>query len=920
MILHIHVFGEYITNLIKLTINDKEIQVIEGTSILEAAKQSKIYIPTLCYDPDLTPYGGCRICVVKVEGDDELVRSCMTKVSEGIHVFTDTPEVKETRKRVLDIIKMDHANNCQQCPKNEKCELQDVSRYIGVETHQSKKVAYPSTLDRSNPFFTLDRSRCILCTKCVRTCQEIQGLGALELSGHGFSEKINGVGEMEINETICESCGQCLDRCPTAALLPKIFKVQTEEVKSICPYCGVGCGIYLGLYYNQLDSIRGDKENPVNKGSLCVKGRFGIVDFVNSFDRLDSPLIKKDGEFVRSSWKEAMDLIAKKLPNYKGEEFACISSAKCTNEENYLIQKFTRTVMRTNNIDHCARLCHSPTVAGLKKAFGSGAMTNSIQEIGNAKCILAIGTNTTETHPIIGLQIRKAVRNGTKLIVGNPRKIDLTRNSTIWLRHKVGSDTALLLGISKVIIEEGLHDKSFIENRCENFEEFLKSLEDISFEEIEKITNIKINEIKKAARMYAQNKPSTILYAMGITQHSHGTDNVLAIANLAMLTGNIGRESSGVNPLRGQNNVQGSCDMGCLPNVLPGYQELSNPLNREKFEKTWDCKLNKENGLTITEMFKSVKEGRIKSMYIVGENPVLSEPDATKVEEALKQLDFLVVQDIFKTETAKFADVILPATTFAEKNGTFTNTERRVQKIRKAIEPIGESKPDWQITCEIAKKLGAKGFDFDNTSKIMDEITSLTPIYGGISHERLENVGLQWPCQTEEHPGTKILHTEKFATENGKGHFTPIKYKPSLEDIDEEYPLLLTTGRSLYQFHTGTMTRQVSGLNQKKGEELVEINSEDATNFGFQDNDAVKVISRRGEVTARIKVTENSPKGCVFMTFHFSESPTNKLTNPGLDEQSKIPELKVCAVRLEKADDSEIQESESFDMDDLFDI
>lgn len=907
------------SNIINLTIDNKKINVIGGTNILEAARSANIYIPSICYDTNLTSYGGCRLCVVKVEGIEDLVQSCMNEVKEGMVVSTNTTEVKKTRERVLDIIKMDHANNCQQCPKNENCELQEVSRFIGVETHQTNKIAYPSLSDKSNPFFFLDRSRCILCTKCVRTCQEIQGLGALELSGHGFSGKITGVGDIEINETICESCGQCLDRCPTAALLPKIFKVPTEEVKSICPYCGCGCGIYLGLYYNQLDSVRGNKESSPNKGSLCVKGRFGIVDFVNSFDRLDSPLIQKGDEFERVSWNDALNLISKNFKKYNGEEFATISSAKCTNEENYIIQKFARTIMKTNNIDHCARLCHAPTVTGLKKAFGSGAMTNSIQEIGNSKCIFAIGTNTTETHPIIGLQIRKAVKKSAKLIVANPRKINLCNNADIFLQQKIGSNVALLMGIAKVIVNEKLEDKSFIDERCENYQAFIDSLNEISFEEIEKITNIKKDEIKKAAIIFAENKPATILYGMGITQHSNGTDNVLAIANLAMLTGNIGMESSGVNPLRGQNNVQGACDMGCLPNVFPGYQSTSDSEIIEKFEKAWNCKLTDKEGLTLTEIFKSINNDKIKGMYIVGENPILSEPDSSKVEEALKKLDFLVVQDIFLTETAKLADVVLPAGTFAEKNGTFTNTERRVQRIRKAIEPIGESKPDWWITCEIAKKLGAKGFDFENTSQIMEEIACLTPIYGGISYERLENGGLQWPCSTKEHPGTKILHTEKFARKNGKGYFTPIKYKPPLEDIDEEYPILLTTGRSLYQFHTGTMSRQVSGLNQKKGEEFVEINPVDAKKFGFQDNDAVKVISRRGEVTARIKITEVSPKGCVFMTFHFSESATNRLTNPGLDKQSKIPELKVCAIRLERAEESEIQESESFDMDDLFD-
>jgi len=527
-------------------------------------------------------------------------------------------------------------------------------------------------------------------------------------------------------------------------------------------------------------------------------------------------------------------------------------------------------------------------------------MTNSISDIGDAACILAIGTNTTETHPVIGFDVKKAVRRGTKLIVANPREIHLVRFADIWLRHNPGSDVALLMGMMRVIVDEGLFDSTFINERCENYEAFKESLKGFDLASVEKITGVPSSQIVEAARMYATNSPASILYAMGITQHSHGTDNVIATANLAMLTGNVGKPGAGVNPLRGQNNVQGACDMGALPNVYPGYQSVTDPVIREKFEDAWDCSLPAKPGLTITDIFDAVDHGQIKALYIVGENPVLSEPEAKHAEEALQKLELLIVQDVFLTETACLAHVILPGVTFAEKDGTFTNTERRVQLVRKAVEPIGDSKPDWWITCQIGQRMGGKGFNVEHPHQIMDEIARLTPSYGGISYERLENGGLQWPCPTEEYPGTPILHTQQFT--RGKGRFMPLEYKPPMELADKEYPLVLTTGRSLFHYHTGTMSRKVKGLNVFKGEEQVEINPEDAVALGIADGEMVKVKSRRGEVTARAKVTEVSPVGVVFMTFHFAESPTNVLTNPAFDPVSKIPEFKVCAIKIEKDD------------------
>jgi predicted molibdopterin-dependent oxidoreductase YjgC len=501
----------------------------------------------------------------------------------------------------------------------------------------------------------------------------------------------------------------------------------------------------------------------------------------------------------------------------------------------------------------------------------------------------------------------------------------------VWLQHKPGTDVALLNGIAKVIIDDHLYDNEFIKNRCEGFEDYIESLKSYKLNKVEEITGVPIDLVHKAARIYAKNSPASVLYAMGITQHSHGTDNVKAVANLAILTGNVGIEGGGVNPLRGQNNVQGACDMGALPDVLPGYQSVENENTRNKFENAWECSIPAEPGLTLTEIFEAVYEGKIKALYIVGENPILSDPNAKHIEEALKKLEFLIVQDLFVTETAKFADVILPSASFAEKDGTFTNTERRVQLVRKVVEPLGQSRPDWQIVTEVAKSLGAEnGFNFGSSSEIMAEISYITPSYAGISHKRLEPTGgLQWPCPDLEHPGTPVLHCEQFACENNKGKFSPVEYKPSLELADDEYPFILTTGRSLYHFHTGTLSRKVGGLNQLKPNEQVEVNPQDAEKLGLNNDDPVKISSRRGSVVALVKVTDASSPGVVFMTFHFAETPTNQLTNPALDPDSKIPELKVCAVKIEKASEEEASAAVAVaddsggggmdDLDDLFD-
>jgi len=880
---------------IRLTVDSKK-------TILEAALENGIYIPNLCHHPDLVPSGNCRLCMVEIEGRRGQIISCKTTVEEGMIVRTESDDITLIRQTTLELLHVNHTQDCTNCSKNNQCHLQEVTAYIGVNEqrlNRMRPMKPKMEKDESNPFFGLDHNKCIMCGICIRTCDEIQGVNALDYGFRGFNTVVSTFGDKPIKDSVCESCGECVVRCPVGALYVKKPVQPTREVKTVCVYCGVGCNIYLGVRGNRIVSSRGDRDSIVNKGRLCVKGRFGY-SFVNHPERLTKPLIRKNGVLTESTWDEALDLVAKKFSSAKGDNFAALTSAKITNEDNYVIQKFTRAVMGTNNVDHCARLCHAPTVSGLVQSFGSGAMTNSIDEFTGASTIFSIGSNTTAAHPIIGLHIKEAKRRGARIIVANPKEIDLCRFADIYIQHYPGTDVVLLMGMMKVIVDENLADNEFIRTRCEDYDQFSESLKEYDLETVVQITGVPAEKIEAAARLYATAKPASLVYAMGITQHSHGTDNVLAVSNIALLTGNIGKESSGVNPLRGQNNVQGACDMGGLPDVYPGYQKVNIPEIRDKFEKAWGVSLHPEAGITHTEIFDQIEKGKIRALYQVGENPILSEADSNHVKKALGNLDFFVVQDIFLTETARYADVVLPASSFAEKNGTFTNTERRVQRVRKAIDSPGEAKDDWWITSQIAARLGAGGFEFTGADQIMDEISKVAPIYGGISFDRLDGEGLQWPCPTPDHPGTKFLHTEKFSRAGGLGRFFPLIYKASVELPDTEYPLLLTTDRSLYHYHTSTMTRRVEGLEILDGEEFLRVNPWDAEQMKVSDGEQVTVRSRRGKVKVRVDITHIVPRGVASLTFHFHETPTNELTICAVDPVAKIPETKVCAVKVEK--------------------
>jgi formate dehydrogenase (NADP+) alpha subunit len=890
---------------ITLIIDGIKIEAEKNSTILQTALDNGIFIPNLCTSQELKPWGACRLCMVE-NNEGRLITACENLVEEDMIISTETPSINTVRKLAIKLLIANHEMDCLTCAKDGDCRLQDMAAYMDIDRDDLgglRRRVMDITVDESNPFFIRDLKKCIVCGICVRVCSDIVGANAIDFGFRSYETKIIASNDKPILQSSCISCGECVVACPVGALVPKNTLKPSREIKTICSYCGVGCGIYLGLRGNEIVNVRGDPSNPANEGNLCVKGRFGH-SFVTHPERMKSPLIKKEGIFQKASWSEAFKLISERLLEYRKQDnvFATMASAKCTNEENYVLQKFTRTVMNTNNIDHCARLCHAASVSGLGKTVGSGAMTNSIEEIIDSDCIFAIGTNTTSTHPIIGMKIQQAVHKGASLIVANPIEIELCKYAEIFLQHNPGTDVALLMGIIRVIIDENLLDTQYIADRCENFVEFKESLKKFDLDLVEGITGVKKSKIIKAANIYAKAGNASILYAMGITQHSHGTDNVMAISNLALITGNVGKSSSGINPLRGQNNVQGSCDMGSLPDVFTGYQKVDDPYVHEKFEKAWGYNLDISPGMMLQDIITAAYNGDIKSLYIMGENPVLSEPDSKHVIKALKKLEFMVVQDIFMTETALLADVVLPACTFAEKDGTFTNTERRVQLLKRAIEPFGDSNPDWWIICQLAKKMGFEGFDFENTNEIMEEIARLTPSYGGISHSRLEHGGLQWPCFNNNDLGTKVLHLDKFNTDNGKGKLISLSYKPPLELPDVEYPLILTTGRSLYQYHTRTMSGRIEGLDILYGHEVVEINPIDANSLGICSEDIVIITSRRGSIKAHAKLTESIPNGLVAMTFHFPESPTNVLTNPVVDPISGTPELKYCSVRIDKAD------------------
>ncbi|WP_207707966.1 formate dehydrogenase subunit alpha [Heliorestis convoluta] len=908
---------------ITITINGQQQTVSPGMTVLQVARKLNLEIPTLCHDPFLSNQGSCRLCVVTVidgkTNEKRLEPACVTPVQPGFIIETDSEDAIEARKTILELLLANHPNDCLRCEKAGHCALQQYAYEYGVdfpaEQDQGKKNQYAS--DDSNPFIERHMTKCILCGKCVTICQEEQGRHVLDYAYRGFATKVVSEGDGLLQDSPCVFCGACLQVCPTGALIDKTKKGKArsweiEKVPTLCPYCGTGCTIELEVVQKKgvreviAASAPSHGGGIVNGRSLCAKGRFGM-GFIHHPERLTKPLIRKNGKLIETTWEEAFSTIAKKFKDLLQAEgpdaFAFLASARTTNEENYLLNKISRAVIGTNNIDHCARLCHSASVAGLAAAFGSGAMTNPIKDIEKSDTFLVLGSNTTETHPVIAQQMIQAIKKGSQAIVIDPRKTEIAQLAQEHIQIKAGTDLAFLNSLAHVIIEEKLYNNRFVEERTENFKALAAAVAPCTPQWAAEITGLRPEQIIAVARAYSRAKKAAIYYTMGITQRFTGTYNVMAIANLALLTGHIGRPGTGVNPLRGQNNVQGACDMGALPDVYPGYQAVQDEKIRRKMASLWaveEEKLSIRPGCTVGEMIDGAAEGTIKAMFIMGENPVLADANSSHVVKALQKLDILVVADIFLTETAELAHVVLPAASFAEKEGTFTNTERRVQSLHKAIEQRGEARPDWKILTELSCRLGYP-MNYESPAEILEEINLVNSAYGGITPERLHKEGsLCWPCPSSDHPGTARLHEESFS--RGKGKFHGVPYLGPAEEPCQNYPYILSTGRRLFHYHGGSMTRR-GALHWAYPEEHLEMHPKDGAQEGLRTGDLVTLHSRRGAVTLPVYLTEGVAPGLVFSSFHFRESRINELTNGARDPIAKIPELKHCAVRIEKEKD-----------------
>ena len=895
------------TQTVTLSIDNQEVTVPKGTTILEAAKALGVEIPTLCHLKELAPDGSCRMCVVEVEGGRRggLTTACTAHCQEDMVVSTHSEKVADSRRFILDLLLSNHKLECFSCGKNGDCQLQQYALDYGIDATsftEGKRMPCHQE-DTSNPFFSYDPEKCIMCRRCARVCQLRQGRDVLSIANRGFETKMMPSYGQAFDQSICESCGNCVSSCPTGALTAKDTKEyrkwETQKIPTTCPHCGTGCQMNLLVKNNRLVGVE-PLDGPANKNLLCVKGKFASYKFVGSGDRLTEPLIKRNGIFEPASWEEALTLVSSKFNEIKAENgpdaLAGFSCSRATNEDNYVFQKMVRAAFGTNNVDNCARVCHSASVHGLAQTLGSGAMTNPIADITeDVDMILLVGSNPEEAHPVIGAQIRQAIQRGTQVVVVDPRKINLVKDSALHLQVQAGTNVAFANGMMHVILKEGLADRHFIEERTEGFSDLEKMVADYTPEKVAEICHIHPEDLIQAARMYAKAEKAPIIYCLGVTEHSTGTEGVMSMSNLAMLVGKVGKPGCGVNPLRGQNNVQGACDMGCMPYDFPGYQKVNNPEVIDKFEKAWHVPLNRNTGLTSTKVLPAAAAGNVKGLYIFGEDPIVTDPDTGHVRQALESLDFLVVQELFMTETAAYADVVLPGISYAEKDGTFTNTERRVQRVRKAVEPRGQAREDYEIFCEVMTRMGYP-CAYESAKEIMKEISAVTPSFGGINYERLEKESLQWPCRSLTDPGTPIMHVGSFA--RGKGLFKAIPYKQAQELPDEEYPYLMSTGRMLYHYNTRAMTGRTEGINQIANHSYIEINAVDAQALGIQEGDKVEVHSRRGKIETYAAVGNRVFPQEVFMTFHFPDGNVNEITNAVFDDIATIPEYKVCAVAI----------------------
>ena len=888
----------------KLTIDGCLVEVAEGATVLDGVNRLAIPLPQLCKDPDRAPLGACRTCLVHVEGQRGLSAACHLPAREGMVVSTAHPDAVRVRRGVLDL-----TLSMLTPAKGEFGALGDAAARHGLGEPGFAPL-HRFDVDASKSFFVLDREACILCGRCTVACDEVQQIGAIALLGRGHTTRVGVFGDGPMAASVCTSCGQCVATCPTGALSTKEAPAKiVRRVETTCPYCGVGCGLVVPVREDGRLALMAD-DVPSNKsslGTLCVKGRFG-TGFVHSPDRITHPMVRRDGRWVRTSWDEALATAAAGLAKHRGR-FGALASAKATNEDGYAIQKFCRVVMQTNDVDHCTRLCHSPSVEAMLACMGSGATSNSYQDYAEAGCLMVVGADASANHPVIAIRFRRAVSRGARLIVVNPKRVDLCDQADLWLQPRPGTDVALFNAMARVILDEDLANLDFVRTRTAGFEDWRASLRPFSLEYAERMTGVRASDIAQAARWYARPPfaGSCLIWGMGITQHTNGIHNAHALLNLSLVAGQMGFPGSGISPLRGQNNVQGCGDAGCIPTNLPGYQTYD-PDTLAKFEARWGVRPPGTTGRVVTEMIEGCLDGATRAMYVVGENPLLSEPDLHHAEKAIDQLDFLVVQDLFMHETAERAHVFLPAAAFAEKDGTYTNSERRVQRVRQALPAPGEARPDWWITCELAKRVARTltldvggQFDYAGPGEIFDEMARLTPFLAGLSHARLDREGgIQWPCPTPDHPGTRYLYAESFPT--GRARFIPaLQTAEAAELPDRDFPFVLNTGRLLYHWHGGTLTRRVQGLLELAPRLEVAIHPSDARRLGVDTGARIRVASRRGELTGHACVTEAVRPGAVFVPFvKLEESAANFLTNSAFDPSSKIPEYKVCAVRVER--------------------
>lgn len=898
---------------VNLTIDGVSICVPKDTSLMRAAAEVSINIPKLCATDSLEAFGSCRLCLVEIEGRKGFPASCTTPVEEGLVVHTESPKLSSLRRGVMELYLSDHPLDCLTCPTNGNCELQTVAGTVGV---RDVRYCYEGinhlteSKDESNPYFTYDPSKCIVCNRCVRACEDIQGTFALNVDGRGFASRISASQNESFMDSECVSCGACVQACPTATLTEKsVIKYGQAErsVVTTCAYCGVGCSFKAEMKGNTVVRMIPDKNGQANSGHSCVKGRFAW-NYANHKDRILKPMIRQsiNEPWQQVSWEEAINYAAtefKRIQAKHGKDsIGGIVSSRCTNEEDYLVQKLVRTAFGNNNVDTCARVCHSPTGYGLKQTLGESAGTQTFDSVEEADLILLIGANPTDGHPVFASQMKRRLRQGAQLIVIDPRRIDLVKSAHIKADHhlklKPGTNVAVISAMAHVIVTEHLFDEAFVSSRCDeaSFNEwcdFVAKPEN-SPQQLEAVTGVPSLELTQAARLFAKAGNAAIYYGLGVTEHAQGSTMVMGIANLAMVTGNIGRKGVGVNPLRGQNNVQGSCDMGSFPHELPGYRHVSDETVRKQFEQAWNVSLEAEPGLRIPNMFEAALDGSFKGLYCQGEDIVQSDPNTQHVTAALSAMECIVVQDLFLNETAKFAHVFLPGSSFLERDGTFTNAERRISRIRKVMPPQA-GLADWEVTMALSNALGYP-MHYSHPSEIMDEVAALTPTFSGVSYDRLEELGsIQWPCNAQIPDGTPIMHVDQFV--RGKGKFAITQYIPTDEKVTKRFPLILTTGRILSQYNVGAQTRRTDNIQWHK-EDLLEIHPHDAEDRGITEGCWVGIESRSGRTVLRAQLSDRMQPGVVYTTFHFPESGANVITTDNSDWATNCPEYKVTAIQV----------------------